>query len=112
MKRFLNNTMYNNRQVTDKETKRFFKVWPDICAFITKELGEKPFNPRGPLNVAVLDSVFTAIAQKWPKTPDNLSSSVKDLLSNADYMTYCSARTGDTDVVRKRIEMANAALFN
>lgn len=111
MKRFLNNTMYSNRNVDTKDAKRFFKIWPDICEYITDELGEKPFHPRGPLNVAVLDSVFTALAQKWPDKPADLQGSVNALLEDKDYMTLCSARTGDTDVVRNRISMAKAALF-
>lgn len=111
MKRFLNNTMYQNRRVSTKEAKKFFKIFPDVCEYIIDQIGEKPFNPRGPLNVAVLDSVFTALAQKWPRKPEDLDGAVGALLNNQEYMKYCSARTGDTDVVRKRIDMADAAIF-
>ena len=112
MKRFLNTTMYENRDLRSKEAKQFFKNWPDVTEFIKGELGEKPFHPRGPLNVAVLDAIVTAINQSWPKKPKNLEGSVNVLLEDAEFMKLCSARTGDTEVVRERLALANAALYS
>lgn len=111
MKRFLNDTMYDNRAVDSKPAKKFFKIWPEVTEYVVEELGEKPFHPRGPLNVAVLDAIFTTVAQAWPKEPDDLEGSVNALLADKGFMTLCSARTGDTEVVRERLKMAKAAIF-
>lgn len=111
MKRFLNDTMYENRDLKKKRAREFFKNWPDITEFVTDELGEKPFHPRGPLNVAVLDSVMTALTQAWPTKPRDLEGAVEALISDAEFMKLCSARTGDTEVVRDRLALANAALY-
>jgi hypothetical protein len=112
MKRFLNDTMYENRLVDTKESKRFFKIWPDVTDYITTELNEKPFHPRGPLNVAVLDAVVTSILTNWPNKPKNFQKSLDALLGDGNFMKLCSARTGDTDVVRSRLTIAKEVLFS
>lgn len=111
MKRFLNDAMYENRALASKDVKKFFRIWPDVCEFIVDELGSKPFSPRGPLNVAVLDSIFTAISKNWPKKPKDVKVAVAELLHDATFMDLCSARTGDTDVVRKRLLLAFKKIY-
>jgi len=111
MKRFLNDTMHECRALSSEDVQSFFKQWPQITAFLVENLGERPFNPRGPLNVAVLDAVFTTVARRWPKEPTNIKETVDGLLKSEKFMNLCSARTGDTEVVRDRLKLADQAIF-
>ncbi len=110
MKRFLNDTMSDNRKTQTTKAKRFTEIFPDVCEYIVEELGEKPFNPKGALNVAVLDAIFIAIAERWPAKPKDLQSKVAKLIVDDKFIDLYSSRTADTEVVRRRLSMASNAV--
>lgn len=111
MKRFLNNSMHDNRKSLSPRGKRFFQIFSAVCEHIVEELGERPFSPKGPLNVAILDGIFVAIASRWPTKPSNLPSKVQGLINEADFADLYSSRTADTEVVRKRLRLAKASIW-
>lgn len=110
MKRFLNEMMYENRKALSSRAKRFFDIFPKVCEYIAEELGEKPFSPKGPLNVAILDAIFVTIASRWPAKPKDLAKRVKSLIASPGFADLYSSRTADTEVVRKRLRLAEQAL--
>jgi hypothetical protein len=110
MKRFLNETMSENRKSQTGKAKRFFEIFPNVCEYIVEELGERPFSPKGPLNVAVLDAIFIAIANRWPAKPKDISAKVIALINRADFIDLYSARTADTEVVKRRLKLAADAI--
>lgn len=112
MKRFLNDTMSDNRKTQSSRAKRFFEVFPGICEYIVEELGQKPFAPKGPLNIAVLDAIFIAIASRWSAKPKNLEAKVNSLIKDLKFLDLYSSRTADTDVVRRRLVMAGQAVHS
>lgn len=81
-----------------------------LTKYIVDELDEKPFSPNGPLNVAVLDAIFVALAASWPSKPHNFKNKVKRLIADAKFQDLYSSRTADTDIVRRRLKMAADAL--
>lgn len=110
MKRFLNDAMSANRKTLTSKGKRFFDIFPAVCEYLVDELGPRPFSPKGPLNVAILDAVFVAVASRWPAKPKNLKDKVRGLITDPEFVDLYSARTADTEVVRRRIRLADQAL--
>ncbi|MBI4652558.1 DUF262 domain-containing protein [Candidatus Desantisbacteria bacterium] len=111
MKDFLSSFMKKNRNPSDKfiedEENRFKKT----CDLIIAQLGEKPFNPRGTLNVSFFDSVFVAFAKHFDKYPDDIKARYDNLKSNADFNKYTTSSTTDVEVVKNRLKIAAATLF-
>ncbi len=110
MKRFLNDAMARNQKVVSVKAARFFAKFPKICKTIVEQLGERPFSPKGPLNVAILDVIFVAMAMRSQTLPANIKARITKLIANNDFRDYYSARTADTEVVKKRYALARAAL--
>jgi uncharacterized protein with ParB-like and HNH nuclease domain len=110
MKRFLNNAMSANRKALTSKGRRFFEIFPDVCEHLIRELGERPFSPKGPLNVAILDAIFVALANRWPAKPRDLDQKVTALIANAEFTDLYSSRTADTEVVRRRLRIAQQTL--
>ena len=106
MKKFLNTAMKNNRKGQGERTRRFFRHFPDVTRYIVENMGEKPFSPRGPLSVAILDAVFTALMTKWPRLVDNPKGKLKELLNDKQFVDYSSSRTADTEILKKRLGLA------
>lgn len=111
MKRFLNNAMYENRKSLTTRGKRFFQIFPVVTEYIVSELGEKPFSPKGPLNVAILDVIFVVLASRWPSKPQNLQAKVQKLIADATFSDLYSSRTADTEVVKKRLGLARQEIW-
>jgi len=111
MKDFLSKFMSRHRNPSEKfledERHRFEKT----CDTVLETIGPRPFNPRGSLNTAVYDCVFLAFARNQDRRPNNIEKRYHDLLVNADFRALTTAATTDVDTVRKRIEMAENALF-
>jgi hypothetical protein len=77
----------------------------DTLEFVIDAFGEKPFRPRGTLNVAVLDSVMVAIA--WQRTPiGSPQKRYKRLLEDAEYSKAVNQATADEISVKERIKLA------
>lgn len=111
MKRFLNNSMDANRKSFSSKAKRFFDIFPKVCHYIVQELGEKPFSPKGPLNVAILDGVFVSLASRWPAKPKGLPVKLPQLIADKTFVDLYSSRTADTEVVRKRLRLAHERVW-
>lgn len=111
MKDFLSKFMSKHRNPPDsfieEEESRFKKT----CDLLIKHLGERPFNPKGPLNASVFDSIFIAFAKHLDSCPQDIRERVKRLRDRIEFQKLTGEATTDPEVVISRLEMAENALF-
>ncbi|MGD0396924.1 MAG: DUF262 domain-containing protein [Nitrososphaerales archaeon] len=107
MSEFMGRNMNPNEGFLSEERTRFNKT----CDVIYQKLGPRPFNPLGPLNVAVFDSLFLAFAFHQGSIPRDIKERRTKLLANPEYNLATHSGTTDAKVVAKRIELAAAMLF-
>ena len=111
MKDFLSKFMNKYRNPPETflvEEKTRFET---TCKVIIEAIGERPFNPRGPLNSSVYECVFLAFARHREKYPPDIKKRYGGLLSNTDFQDLTTSATTDVETVRKRAEMAENELF-
>ncbi len=106
MKEYLNKTMKKFRSANSSDLEAFETDFRKTAISIIEKLGEKPFRISGPLNVAVLDSVFSAALSLKGELPGDFYDRYNRLVRDAEYMSYVSSSTADTQQVRRRIEKA------
>jgi len=111
MKDFLSKFMDMNRNPPDnfiqEETSRF----KSTCDLLIKQLGERPFNPKGAMNPSVFDSIFIAFAKHLDSDQLDMKKRVLKLRTNIEFKKYTSEATTDADVVLCRLELAERELF-
>ncbi|MEI8173668.1 MAG: DUF262 domain-containing protein [Deltaproteobacteria bacterium] len=111
MKEFLNVAMRINRNGDAKEISKFVELFGLVTELIIKKLGSRAFHIRGPLNTAVLDSVFCTLLNNFERIPDNLPERHKQLLKNEKFIECTLAGTTDTLVLKSRFRIANEILI-
>ena len=112
MKEFLNISMDRHKMADSDEFKDFVTKFPKVCKTIVKELGNKPFHLRGPMNTSTLDSVFCVILKNLENIPKDLSDRFDELKLDEDFMEYTTLGTTDPKTVRDRFELVEETLIN
>lgn len=110
MKSFLNKTMAENRSATTKAYKDFKSAFTIVTKELLKQVGERPFHVRGPINLAALDSVYFALLPKAKKLPTCLSEKISALYADEDYKQMIFFNTSDSVIVERRLEIAQRYL--
>jgi hypothetical protein len=108
MKQFLNN--YMDKHKNDKNKKRYQEIFLSTVKRIYESLGNKPFNIRRGINVAICDSVMVAFARST-RTPKDIAKRFQRLLKNLSYIDAITQHTTDVDKVKSRIKLAQEILF-
>jgi len=111
MKDFLSQFMSKNKNPGDDFIKTERTRFKNTCRLLLETLGERPFNPKGPLNASVFDSIFIAFAKNLNHCPDDIKSRLTKLRSDPTFQKSAGAATTDTDVVRQRLKIAEEILF-
>lgn len=115
MKKFLNDFLKKRRDIDAAEAQRFTDQFQRTAKAIVETLGERPFHVHRGLNAAVCDSVFIAFArhEKDSKNmnPAMMRESFRLLLEDKKYADYTTKATTNDEVVPKRIDMVDKALF-
>lgn len=110
MKNFLNRFMASQSRLGAAELDAYRKTFQTAATLVLERLGEKPFHIRGSgLNAAVLDCVFSAIAQHADAIPADLNARYRGLVADQDFLDCVTSGTTDQDVVARRIGMATEA---
>ncbi|WP_130911163.1 DUF262 domain-containing protein [Pseudomonas sp. Sample_9] len=113
MKTFLNRFMAKINNMAEAERKLLLdNIREDFdwtVGVIRDQLGEKPFHIRGPVNYAVLDSVYNAVSN-CADEPVGLGEKFKSLILNPDYLSAVSVSTSDERVIKIRFEEAEKYL--
>jgi len=110
MKEFLNKAMERNKNGKTPEIRQFIESFPKISKLIIDKLGQRPFHLRGPLNTAVLDSVFCTLLNSIKKVPSDLSERYKSLIKDKKFEVLTTAATTDKNTVRERFKIVKSYL--
>ena len=110
MKDFLSRYMGNNRNPDDEFMREERETFRESCRMLA-ECGKRPLNPGGPVRAAVFDAVLVALGRNRGTRPDDIGGRVKRLLEDADFEGHTSKATTDPSAVRRRLEIAESALF-
>lgn len=110
MKDFLSMSMKRNLDFDSESAISFESQFPKIALKIVKELGQKPFSRRGPVNSALLESIFVSLMRLEDASKVNLPSQLEKLKNNHDFQNSISQSTTNEDVVRARHAIAFQAL--
>ncbi|MEP6756425.1 MAG: DUF262 domain-containing protein [Chthonomonadales bacterium] len=110
MKRFLNDYFIAARKRDFVQQEDFIQTsrqaFIETCSFVSSRLKEKPFHLRGRLNYAALDSIMVASYLALNNHVENLSERYELLLSDKEYVTWCTSDTSDERVLLSRIARA------
>lgn len=111
MKEFLNIVMEQEKKGFSDVVKQFQQKFVGVSRLIVTALGDMPFHVRGPLNTAVLDSVYHALLAS--KTDDVVGLSEKFVALNADaaFVEATSISTSDAVVIKRRFAAARRYLL-
>jgi len=114
MKGFLNSflTRFNKLAAADKteELESLKENFKSTCDFIEDQLSEKPFNLRGRMNYAVLDSIMVTVMES-SSIEDGFHDRYLSLISDEDYLSAVSVSTSDEKVVKLRMEKCHEILI-
>jgi uncharacterized protein with ParB-like and HNH nuclease domain len=110
MKSFLNKIMAENRTAKTKSFRNFKSAFPIVTKELLKQIGEKPFHVRGPINLAALDSVYNALLPKAEKLPSDLKGKLAELYGDDEFRQSIFFNTSDKSTVEKRLEIASKKL--
>ena len=111
MKTFLNSYMITLQKMTDKRRSSTRTSFDNACSMALGNLGPRPFNIRGPLNVAALDSVLGILAQVSPSDGDELAVRYKRLLKDELFLSAIERATSDEESVERRFARATTILL-
>ena len=107
MKDFISAYMEKHVNISKEEQEKlgtFFKATTDM---IKSQVGSSAFRlSGGRVNVAVLDSVMTAVATIGPSKIKDFKNRLENLKTNGSYSDYVSKSTTDDDAVKGRIKMS------
>jgi hypothetical protein len=112
MKDFLSKFMKRHRNPKEEFLSEERKRFENTCEVVLATLGQRPFNPRGPLNAAVFDCVFVAFSKHGTDHPRDIAERYHRLLQHDGFRALTTSATTNTETVRKRMEMAERALFH
>ena len=111
LKTFLNNYMYTLQDMSDDQRTSMKRDFEQACTVALEGLGEKPFHIRGPLNVAVLDSVLGVLASKSAPDTAGLGDRYKLLLDDQEFLGATESATTDERSIERRFTQAAAILL-
>lgn len=111
MKDFLSNFMEKNRNPSSDFLNSERNRFQDTCDLLIEKIGERPFNPKGPLNPSVFDAIFIAFAKNLSKCPNNIKERLENLMKNELFQKYTGDATTDTETVNSRLKLAEEKLF-
>lgn len=112
LKEFLNKAMEHDKKGTSARVNRFISAFPQTTRAIVATLGERPFHLRGPLNTAVLDSVFCTILENVHRLPLTLRERYERLRVDEEFQASTFYGTSDVSVLARRFELAHRHLIS
>ena len=115
MKSFLNSHMARMADLAGEQEQQTIeahrRLFAATCRFVVEELGEKPFNIRGRLNLAVMDSVMTMMSVARRRSMKGMGERYRELLQDKQYIEDVTKNTSDTIVVKRRFQAAQQILL-
>lgn len=112
MKEFLNKQMGLHKTGKDAKSLAFKKAFVEICDLVAQKFPAKPFHIRGPINLAVLDSVMGTLIKYRSKLPDDLPARYRKLTADKSYQNVVFYNTSDAVSVEERLALAKKYLID
>lgn len=112
IKEYLNKIASKFKNSDGQVVKLFLETFPDVTELIVKQLGEKPFHLRGPLNTSALDSVIGVLLSNYKKIPDNIKERYATLLKDKEFVLLTSINTTDAKNVKDRHKVVERILIS
>lgn len=107
MKDFISAYMEKHVDITKIDQDKLGVIFKAATDMIVAQAGAAAFRlAGGRVNVAVLDSVLTAVILVGPEKIENFKTSLDTLKVNGSYTDYVSKSTTDDDSVKGRIKMS------
>jgi hypothetical protein len=104
MKEFLNKAMSANRTGRTAKAVQFQTVFPKVTKLIVDQIGERPFHIRGPINIAALDSITSALIEHYDKLPKKgLKEKMDTLRKSKEFQAWTRPGSSDAKVLQDRI---------
>lgn len=110
MKEFLNQQMKIHSKSSDNKVDAFVSRFKRVTDIVESKLKAKPFHVRGPINLAVMDSVMAALINNVDNIPDDLAARFDLLMADEEYREAIFFNTSDTSVVKDRVRLASEYL--
>jgi len=110
MKDFLSTSMKRNLNFDSDSAKAFEVLFAKVASQIVAELGPKPFSSRGPVNSALLESVFVSLLRLGEPGSADFRSRFEELRVNQKFQETISQSTANEEVVRTRHAIARQVL--
>lgn len=110
MKDFLSMSMKRNLNFDSDNAKAFEVLFAKVASRIVAELGSKPFSSRGPVNSALLESVFVSLLRLGGPGIADFRSRFEVLRVNPKFQETISQSTANEEVVRARHAIAHQVL--
>lgn len=112
MKEFLNTRMKKSRDDADGALAEFSRHFSSVIDRVCKELPEKPFHIRGPINLAALDSVVSVLVRHQDKPIEGLAARFEKLKEDVGFQESIFFNTSDASSVKKRLQLAKRYLVD
>lgn len=111
MKDFLSEFMSERKNPSEDFINEVRMRFKNTCDLLVQHLGERPFNPKGPLNPSVFDSIFVVFSRHLNSIPNDIHDRFKTLRDDVNFKNLTSKATTDHEVVHNRITVAETILF-
>lgn len=111
MLKYLNKRMAENKSFSSDRAKRFVQQFDIAIEKVTKTI-DKPFRPRGVINVSVLEAVLITLMENPTVSIDVIGSRYDKLLENEDFKAVINGSTADTLILKKRLNLAREILVD
>lgn len=113
MKEFLNLAMKKHNKGDTKKVEKFSSRFPKVAELVVKNLGEKPFHLRGPLNASALDSIMCVLIEDFNKIQESeLNSRYKKLLNDSKFEDFTKLGTTDKQTLQDRVILVRSYLVD
>ena len=112
MKEFLNRIMKKEARQESAISKKFFEVFPQVCKIIIDKLGDKPFHPRGRINLSTLDSTICTLIAGFDKLDvENLKVNFHRMEQDSRFESSTTTNTTDLKTVNERFDLVKEYLL-
>lgn len=110
MRDFLSRYMDRNREPSHEFVVDEGRAFKKTCRILSG-CGKRPLSPDGPVRAAVFDAVLVAFGKNRGSCPADACGRIRKLVNDAEFAGLTSKSTSDPAAVRRRLEMAENALF-
>lgn len=111
MLKYLNKKMDENKSFDSERAIRFIEQFNSSVNKVTRTI-QRPFRPKGVINVSVLEAVLVTLMENPNVDTDVINARYERLLNHEDFKELISGSTADTLILKKRLTLAKEILVH